>query len=232
VEGRGHHQVLDGECGDNTVVRLEYGAAEDVCFGVEEAGGKADLSEVEVAIDNFVNEGVWVLIEIDEADFDATVFGGDTVVEEVLVGVPGAVPGGVGDDDRAAIALAEVVEDAANRVDVGGTELVVDGDSIGLEEHVFLALKGGTNLIVDGEESAIDIPAAVFTPDERDSGSALKRGDLRAEVWGSSSQREKSSTGDGDHAGELITMGRGWRRGSGNQGIRFFLRYAKGVIPV
>jgi hypothetical protein len=85
-----------------------------------------------------VHERARVFVEIDEADFERAVFGEDAVVEEAFVGDPGAVFGRVSDDDRAALALAEVVEDTAYRIDVSGTKLIVDGDRIGFEEYGFL----------------------------------------------------------------------------------------------
>src|SRR5690349_3746824 len=87
--------------------------AEDERVGIEQARSEPHLRQVQVAVHDLVNQRPLILVQIDEANLQAAIFGRQAIVAEVLVRVPGAIFRRVRDYDGAAMALAQVIEDAA-----------------------------------------------------------------------------------------------------------------------
>jgi hypothetical protein len=149
-------------------VSLQHRSRDDKSVGVEQPLGEACGLDVEIAIqqlDGFVEP---FLVQADQLRLELRVLPGGFGVLEVLECVERKPGGTFGDDHRSLPAFFEVVEDSVERVGVGGGELLVGGDAVGLDDNDLAILQLSGDFLIDQVERGGDVGTPVFPFRESD----------------------------------------------------------------
>ena len=184
---------------------LENRRAEDEGVRVEQPRSEPNLHQVHVGVDHLRDLVLLLLVEVDQRDLVRAILGDCLRIAKVLIRVPRLIPRRFGDHNRATEARSQVIENSAQRVGVCRAELVLNGHTVRLDQHVAFAFKRRPDLLVDGEQRLVNILPAVITVDQGDGG-AVRVGRQRLRAGGSGAgEHEESAAGQfGWHVPEYM----------------------------